>query len=200
MGIAIILVLLSTGCEELFKALFGGIDITGPEDGTLTASSRITVSVKAYYDDIDYIDLEVNGSVVHTTSESEFDCTVTLSPGSNTITAVCYTGIDDYAGEDSITVYYDAYPPVITITQPVSNWSIVATADLDIQGTVTDAYGVASFSYLDGTSYQSLDVTGNDWNLPLTGLTEGTYSYMFRARDTVGHSVVRTITFTVDLP
>jgi hypothetical protein len=200
--VSILLVSFLTGCEEIFDAIFGGdIDITSPADGTVTGSYRITISVEATYQNIDFIDIEVNGDVVYTSSESEFSTRVKLEQDSNTITAICYIDDHEYAGEDSITVYYDKYPPVIDITDPADNWSSVMGPDVTIDGAVTDTYGIASFAYMDEYGiYHSLSYSypSGNWSLDLTELDPGIYSYMFRAQDNAGHSIVRAITFIVE--
>lgn len=200
-------------CEILSEilGLNGNIQITSPEDGTIVSTSSIDVEVEATFDYIDEIILEVNGTPVHTTPESSFSYTVSLEPSPdenswNTITATCYAYDSDtdttseYAGSDTIRVFYDNQDPVLTITEPV-NWSIIPSADVTISGNVDDNFGIDTLSYLDNGTYHTFDFhpdTG-DWELPLSDLSETTHSYLFKAEDLAGRTVVNVVTFTVDL-
>lgn len=210
-------VFLLCSCCEILSAILGltgGITITSPEDGIIVATSSITVEGEADHDYVDYITLEVNGTVVYTTSVSTFSEIVSLEPSNdiddpNIITAELYAYESDtatesyYAGSDTIYVFYDNQDPVLTITDPV-NWSVIPIdppANIPISGTVIDNFGIETLSYLDNGTYNTIAPDGDgNWDLTLSDLSYTTHSYLFLAEDLAGRTVVNVVTFTVVLP
>jgi len=205
-------------CCDFFMDLIGmgRISITNPPDNSIVGTSTIEVSVEATWDYIDYVTLKVGSTTVYTTDEGYFSHAVTLSPRSNTITATCYAYDDEedifssYAGSDSISVYYDNADPDITISYP-TNWDVIATGDVTITGTVSDTsyldgYGVkhvylfrsGSFTIFDDHVVFSTGTGTLTYDRP--GLSNGTYSYLFMVEDYAGRSVVKSVTFIVDIP
>jgi hypothetical protein len=214
-----VFVLSLASCDKILSHLFGldgDIDITSPSDGAIVGVSYVTVHVEATYDYIDEIILEVNGEPVYSTDDNSFSHRVSLDPSDpgagngNIIKVTCYAyeSEDDasssYAGSDTIEVFYDNQDPYLVFGTPDTNWSTVSTS-FTIAGNVADKFGVVSLSYLKANGiYEPIsfdDPIFGDWSLPVSGLSIGViYSYVFKVRDIADRTIVRVLTFYVDLP
>jgi N-acetylneuraminic acid mutarotase len=108
--------------------------LTSPTDGTLTNQREIIVSGSVL--DADLVSLTINGIVVIPV-HSNFQTTITLNEGSNTITVVA---IDEQnnTSSTSVEVISDTEVPLVTITSP-GDGTTVASGSLVVAGNVLDA-------------------------------------------------------------
>ncbi|WP_146892306.1 Ig-like domain-containing protein, partial [Deinococcus cellulosilyticus] len=88
--------------------------------------------------------------------------------------------------------------PTLTVSGPSEN-AVIATSSVEVSGTITDDFKVASASYtLNGGPAQSITVNKNgSFKINLTGLTEQAYTLVITARDAAGNEKSFTVHFTV---
>ncbi|WP_380092473.1 Ig-like domain-containing protein [Deinococcus cellulosilyticus] len=92
----------------------------------------------------------------------------------------------------------DLKAPTLTVSGPSEN-AVIATSSVEVSGTITDDFKVASASYtLNGGPAQSITVNKNgSFKINLTGLTEQAYTLVITARDAAGNEKSFTVHFTV---
>lgn len=92
----------------------------------------------------------------------------------------------------------DVTSPTLAVTGPAEN-AVIATSSVEITGTITDDFKVASASYtINGGASQSVTVKSDgSFKINLTGLSEGDYTVVITARDHAGNQKTFTLHFKV---
>ncbi|UCD83885.1 MAG: hypothetical protein JSU92_11445, partial [Deltaproteobacteria bacterium] len=121
-----------------------------------------------------------------------------LADGAHTLVATA----TDEAGNTSwpsneVVIFVDTVEPDVFITSPVSG-TIFSTNRVLVNGTVTDALPSSGISnvLVNGTP---ANVFGNNWDVILMGLSEGSVTIDVRAYDGAGNEGVAAVNITVDI-
>jgi hypothetical protein len=186
---------INAGCSDIFEMFFNDVRITSPRDSAVVRYDTISVSVSwsdsairsvscgLYWYDVKY------GETSHTFTN------ISLFPGWNHI-SVSASGAGLFGG-DSVDVYYDPSPPILTIIGPTNN-SEVPSSQVTIHGMVSDNYEIVTLIYKgDGGHYGSLTFDGGTWSLFVRDLKNNTkYTFNVATVDAAGWEVVKTVSFT----
>ncbi|MBI4778317.1 hypothetical protein HY792_05310, partial [Candidatus Desantisbacteria bacterium] len=115
------------------------IKITSPPNGSVTNSATIQVT-GTMTDEYGISGVMVHGAAASISGEN-FQATVTLTQGTNTILATA-TDRTGNVGTDSMQILCDTQAPTIKITPP-PNGSVTNSATIQVTGTMTDEYGIS---------------------------------------------------------
>jgi hypothetical protein len=178
------------------------IRIEAPTNGQNFKTATITVSgiasddvgvdkveVKIGSGDWELADLNLGFPVIWSKS-------VTLSAGSNTITARA-TDAADNIKEASVTVTYnppDTTPPTITISTPTDGQE-VTTQSITISGTASDDKGVSKVEIQVGSGSWQVATGTSPWSKSVT-LSAGSNTITARATDAAGNIKEASVTVT----
>jgi len=174
------------------------ISITSPSDGLKTTTSSVQVSGTTESG----ATVKVNGTAASVTGTT-FSKTITLSEGSNTITATA-TDLAGNQSSDSVTASLDTTAPTAQITSPSSGTSQSGT--VTVSGTASDSnfqgytleYGIGSAPSLwtqFGSGSQQV-ASGTLGTLDASAFS-GTYTIKLTVTDTHGNTSSTTVSFTV---
>ncbi|HET8951963.1 MAG TPA: Ig-like domain-containing protein [Solirubrobacteraceae bacterium] len=176
------------------------VSLTAPADGA-SYTTPATVSITASASD-------VGGSVAKVeffdgTTKLGEDATAPYayswanpSIGSHSITARATDDLGAQTTSTARTITVTNGAPSVSLTAPANGASFLAPATISIAANASDAEGIASVEFFNGTSSLGLDTTAPyafDW----TNVPAGSYSITARATDTLGAqttSAPRTVT------
>lgn len=171
------------------------LSVTSPADGYCTTSSSVTVSGTVSDSQSGVAGVTVNGTEV-TISGGTFSKSVTLSPGSNTITVIA----TDRAGRTKTVtrhVIYDTVAPSLTVTSP-KNGTITKEDQILVSGTASDSQSGIKSVTINGNA-----VTLSDGEFSAyISLEKGSNTITIVATDMANRTttVVRTVTRNTTRP
>ncbi len=129
-----------------------------------------------------------NGEAFACTSDT---CDVPLVEGSNTFSFWALSSYGDGSQMGNASVQVDTVPPSSAFGSPPEGSSVWVSGVLNMSGSSSDASsGVASAEIsLGGGGWQGLSLAGGSWaySWDTSGLPDGSYSVLVRARDVAGH-------------
>ena len=146
--------------------------------------------------------IAANGGTASGSGTANWNATIVLSPGANTVTVVAKDTLSN-SSQQQITVTYnppDMQGPALAITSPANN-ATVTSASLPVSGTATDAgYGNNGISSVtvNGVSASGGTASGTgtaNWNATIT-LNPGVNTITAVAKDTFSNSGQQQITVT----
>ena len=185
--------------QVIIGPLMPAIEITKPQNGTITNKPTITVewTVIIYVEGIDHYEVYVDGSPVNTSIPPEQNnYTLTLTEGWHTITVKAV----DKAGttaEATMKIAIDLTSPTVTIVSPATG-AILNKKTVTIKFSGSDNIGLDHYEiYVDGSLADTSVPPGQD-SYTLT-LTEGWHNITVKAVDKVGYVAEDTIEITIDL-
>jgi hypothetical protein len=175
------------------------ITIGAPTSGRVVTTATITVSGTAG-DNMGVSKVEVlvgNGSWQVATGTTKWYIPVTLSVGSNTISARATDTAYNY-NVSTCTVTYNPLPPTITISAP-TNGQVVTTPSITVSGTASDNVGVSKVEVKMGSGSWQVASGTTSWSKPVT-LSPGSNIISARATDTAGNTMETSTSVTYNPP
>jgi 5,10-methylenetetrahydrofolate reductase len=190
------------------------VTISAPTNGATVTSSSLVVSGTATdsgrgnngVSSVTVNGISATGGTASGSGTANWSATLTLVPGTNTITVVANDSLGK-AGQQQITVTYslpDTQGPTVAISTP-TNGATVTNSSLFVSGTATDSGrgndGV-SWVTVNGISTAGGTASGSgtvNWSVTLT-LVPGTNTITAVAQDTLGNTGRQQITVTYTLP
>jgi RHS repeat-associated protein len=169
------------------------IAITAPENGSFTKDIVVSVTGTAG-DDVGVANVTVNGTPAAFTNGS-WSTTVTLAPpdGAKTITAVA-TDVSGKQTPASVEIILDTTSPEVAVTSPAADARVVASNELTLSGTVSDALsGVAGVT----CNGSAATVSGGTFTCHVT-LLEGSNSVTIAATDRAGNAAQSPLAVQLD--
>ncbi|MDP6154946.1 MAG: VWA domain-containing protein [Candidatus Thermoplasmatota archaeon] len=147
---------------------------------------------------ISLVVLDIYNELVNATFNSQsgyyeysLDTTVILEDGIQTISALAYDLSGKVASDGPVFFNVDNTPPKLVINSPKNQYYLNGSVDMNV--TTIDSYPLPTEYNVDSSGWRDIGVP---WNTSRTG--DGLHSISIRARDAIGHTVVETITVTVD--
>ncbi|MCK9364544.1 MAG: Ig-like domain-containing protein [Syntrophales bacterium] len=175
------------------------LTITAPADNCKTGVSDVTVTGNV--DETSTVEITLNGGVAQaaTMSGNNFNLSLTLTYGANTID-IAVTDRSGNKGAGKRTVTYDNQGPSLAITVPAQDIR-TNQGSIIIKGTVTDLTTV-SLTLTDGTNTFSPAVTAGAFEQAITLTVEKTYGVTVTAADAIGNQTIvqRNIIYDITPP
>jgi len=147
---------------------------------------------------ISLVVLDIYNELVNATFNSQsgyyeysLDTTVILEDGIQTISAMAYDLSGKTGSDGPVFFNVDNTPPKLVINSPKNLYYLNGSVDINV--TTIDSYPLPTEYNVDSSGWRDIGVP---WNTTRTG--DGLHTISIRARDAIGHSVVETITVTVD--
>jgi len=180
-----------------------GITITSPVNGAKLNSTNVTItgtvndpsnvqSVKVSID----AGMQLPASFNITSGIWKSD-PATLAQGNHTAKAIL-TNLANNTAIATVSFIVDTTPPLVSITSPTNN-AIITTTSVKINGTASDANGVALVvvSIDNGqASTASFDAATGKWTLQTT-LANGTHTIKATAKDIAGNKAMASVSVTL---
>jgi len=132
--------------------------------------------------------------ITNTTVTCEENITSTWSEGSNHV-IICANDTAGNMGCTDISFNLDTTYPLISISSP-ANSTLYSLSWFNITGTATDSNGDSVV--INCTEFGSNLGTFSSWNFTNTSLSDGNYSCLVTANDTLGHNTSSEIHFRID--
>ena len=175
------------------------INVTQPAEGKAVNSSTLNVSGFVVDPNIKEVTVAAdNGQPqVLPLTGNNFSGTVTLSPGSNTLT---FHAVDKAGNTNSITrsVLLDLEFPAVAITAP--QLGAVISGVVTVTTEVSDATsGIMSVAfYVDGQTQATLNQPPFNFTLNTSMFASGTHTITVRAKDRAGNESEASVSITID--
>ncbi|UCD83537.1 MAG: hypothetical protein JSU92_09540, partial [Deltaproteobacteria bacterium] len=186
-----------------------GVSITSPEQGDCINTMPVTVTgTFDGFPDASLVEVLVNGvdatETVLSASTGSYTAVILFLPeGPQTITAVASDGT--YTDTDSIPVFVDTVPPVVTISAPSPN-ECINTSTVVVSGTATDlgqSFGLPTniTVTLDCSNEGALTVpiVGGNWIATFTVPASGSCTAVASIQDDCGNTGSDSVPFSVDI-
>lgn len=168
------------------------VSITSPTDGTSVTDPQLLVSGNAS-DDVSLSGVTVNG-VAASLSGGSYSATITLTQGSNVVTAIATDSSGNTANASiNVTLQLaDTTPPVISISSPTDG-STLTNANQTVSGNVSDNIAVQGVT----VNNVAASVNGGSYSADIV-LTEGANTITAVATDTSGNTAAASINVTLN--
>ena len=161
------------------------ISISSPVNNEIFSTNSITVSGSASDNvGLNKVEIQVNGgpSWLTASGTTSWSKSITLDPGTNTITAKATDKVGRVKTTSSISLTYDSSDPTITIASPTDN-QIFATDSITISGSASDNLGLNKVEVQLNSGPSWLTASGTtSWSKLIT-LDPGTNAIAARATD-----------------
>lgn len=142
----------------------------------------------------DIASIEIGG-VKGTIESNTFEVKVPLNDGVNHLTYVAKNAAGEVVSQGQITLEKDVTPPVLTITNPVSQPALLSDFDMDVEGTAIDESGKPVTVWL---GFSTKLETGPDGSFSGNGKIDWTRVMRIRAIDAAGNETLQEIRTVVN--
>ncbi|HUI07183.1 MAG TPA: Ig-like domain-containing protein [Verrucomicrobiae bacterium] len=170
-----------------------------PVSGTASDSGRGNNGVSS----VTVNGVSANGGTASGAGTANWNATITLSPGVNTITVAAKDTFNN-SSQQQISVTYsppDITPPTVTISSPASGTTYTSAQTVTINAAASDDVGVTRVDFYDGTTLKSSDTSspyGYSW--AISSDDNGSHNWTVRAYDAAGNSKTSSVvTLTVNI-
>jgi len=170
------------------------ISITSPANGTWFNTGTVTIVWSITEENLDRVEVYVDGSLVSTVSPGRNNVTLPLTDGLRIIEVRAY----DKAGNvdsDTVGVYVDTTSPQVSITSPSDGEKFVVGSNVTIEWNISDNLGVATVRlYINGTLKYECNGSGT---YTITFSETGHYVITVEAVDNAGNTAMDSITIEI---
>jgi hypothetical protein len=175
------------------------INITHPTEGMAVNSPTLNVAGTIIDQNTDTVTVKVNSGPPQllALTGNNFGGTVTLSPGSNTLT---FHAVDKAGNTGSFTrsILLDPELPTVAITAPQVDGVISGVVTVMVEASDT-ASGITSVTlYVDAQAHATLNQLPFNFTLDTSTFASGTHTLTVRAKDRAGNESEASVSVTID--